>query len=329
MEPIFTILLIVVFFAILILGHEAGHFLAAKLLRLEVKEFGLGLPPKIFSRKWRGTEYSINAIPFGGFVKVPAINYATEDSLKTPAWKKVIVFISGGVMNFIIAWVAFIIIFMVGTPRGVFVSAVLDNSPAEIAGLQAGDKLVGIDSITPFIDLVSESAGQPIIFQVERQGVVLNIEAIPQIDDDTHRIGVELIEGGFPQKGFFDSLQHGFQSAWSFLTRIITAFIAIFRYGNFSDAVGPVGIFSAVQVAHNLGIVYFLQLLGVVSLNLMVVNFFPLPALDGGHLLLIIAEKINKKPFSKKIIEHINSVSYILLLILIFIVTIRDIIRLL
>jgi len=328
MESIFTVFLIIIFFAILIIGHEIGHFMAAKFLKLEVKEFGFGLPPKLFSRKWKGTEYSINAIPFGGFVQVPAINYTTEDSFKIPAWQKVLVFISGGIMNFIIGWVAFTIIFMIGTPRGVYISAVLSDSPAEIAGLKPGDKLSGIDSITPFIDMLADGEGEPIVFQIERQGKILEIEALPQIENGVPRIGVELVEGGFPQKSFFESFWHGLQAAWLFLIRIITAFFAMFRYGDFTDSAGPVGIFSAVQTARDLGVVYFLQLLGVVSLNLMVVNFFPLPALDGGHLLFIFIEKIRRKPLSKQLIARISMVSYTFLLILIFVVTIRDIIRL-
>ncbi len=328
MEPIFTIFIIIVFFAVLILGHEAGHFIAAKLLKLEVKEFGFGLPPKLFSRKWKGTEYSINAIPFGGFVQVPAINYMEEDLFKIPAWQKVLVFISGGIMNFIIGWVAFTIIFMIGTPRGVYISAVASDSPAEIAGLKPGDKLLGMDSITPFMDKIAKSAGEPIVFQIERRREILDIQALPRIDEGALRIGVELVEGGFPQKSFFESFWYGLQAAWLFLIRIITAFIAMFRHGDFADSAGPVGIFSAVQTARDLGIVYFLQLLGVVSLNLMVVNFFPLPALDGGHLLFIFIEKIRRKPMSKKLIMLISSASYTLLLILIFVVTIRDIIRL-
>ena len=125
MELILTALLIIVFFAVLILGHETGHFAASKLLRLEVQEFGFGLPPKIFSRKWRGTEYSINAIPFGGFVKVPALDYSNGSEFKIPTWKKIVVFSSGVFMNFIISWVVFSIIFMIGTPKGVYVGGVI------------------------------------------------------------------------------------------------------------------------------------------------------------------------------------------------------------
>ncbi|MFA4999494.1 MAG: M50 family metallopeptidase [Parcubacteria group bacterium] len=328
MEFIFTALLIIVFFAILILGHEMGHFMASKLLKLKVEEFGFGLPPKLISRKWRGTEYSLNAIPFGGFVKVPAVDYSAEDNSNVPAWKKAIVFSSGVLMNFIIGWFAFSIIFMLGTPQGVYVSAVMENSPAASAGFQTGDKLGGFDSIAPLATLIDSNIGNALILEVERKNEVLDIQVIPESDDDGGRIGVELVESGAPREGFFKSFLSGLRAAWSFSGRIIIVFFSMFKHGDFTASTGPVGIFSAVQVAKNMGLPYFLQLLGVVSLNLMVVNFFPLPALDGGHILFLLVEKIRKKPLSRKVISKVNAVSYALLLLLMFIVTIRDIIRL-
>jgi len=328
MEFISTALLIIVFFAILILGHEVGHFTASKLLKFKVEEFGFGLPPKIFGKKWRGTEYSINAIPFGGFVKVPALDYSTEDSSNIPAWKKAVVFSSGVVMNFLIAWVAFSIIFMIGTPKGVYIGGVLKDSPAEEAGLKSGDELLGFDSITPLISLINSNSGNEIVFEVDRRGEILSVGIVPEDDGGIGKIGVELIESGFPREGFFQSFWSGLKAVGSFIARIIGAFSSMFRRGDFTGSTGPIGIFSAVQVAKDMGLVYFLQLMGVVSLNLMIVNFFPLPALDGGHIMFLLAEKIRGKPISKKVISRVNSICYGALLLLMFIITIRDIIKL-
>lgn len=325
---IFTALLIIVFFAVLILGHEIGHFTAAKLLKLEVKEFGFGLPPKLFGKKWRGTEYSINAIPFGGFVNVPAIDYSTEDAFKVPAWKKIIVFSSGVIVNFLIAWAAFSVIFMIGTPKGVYVGGVVKDSPAEKAGLKAGDELLGFESITPLIELINRNPGNKLTLEVERQKEVLAIEVVPASEEGVGKIGVELVESGFPREGFFQSFWSGLKAAWSFVVRIVQAFASMFSRADFTGSTGPIGIFSAVQVAKDMGIVYFLQLMGVVSLNLMIVNFFPLPALDGGHVMFIVIEKIRRKPISKKMIIGLNSFFYALLLVLMFVITIRDIINL-
>jgi regulator of sigma E protease len=323
-----TALLIIVFFAILILGHEVGHFTAAKALKLDVKEFGFGLPPKLFGKKWRGTEYSVNMIPFGGFVNVPAIDYSAEGSFKVPAWKKAVVFSSGVVMNFLIAWVAFSVIFMIGTPKGVYVGGVVKGSPASEAGIKPGDELLGFDSITPLISLISSHSGEKIAFEVSRQGEVVSVEVVPESENGVGKIGVELIESGFPKEGFFQSFGSGLQAVWNFITRIVGAFASMFRHGDFTGSTGPVGIFSAVQVAKDMGLVYFLQLMGVVSLNLMIVNFFPLPALDGGHIMFLVLEKIRRKPINKKVIMGVNSFFYALLLVLMFVITIRDIIKL-
>jgi len=329
MEFIFTVSLIIIFFAILILGHEIGHFVAAKLLKFEVQEFGFGLPPKIFGRKWRGTEYSLNAIPFGGFVRVPALDYSTEERFAIPLWKKAIVFTSGVFMNFIIAWVVFSIIFMIGAPEGVYVSAIMDNSPAQIAGIKAGDKLIDFQYLSALINTIGNTEpGDSLTLRVERERKILNILVTPTIDEGTGRIGVELIETGFPKEGFFQSFQSGAETAWSFIIKIIEAITTMFRYGDFTDTAGPVEIFIAIQVTEDMGIIYFLQLLGVVSLNLMIINIMPLPALDGGHMLILLVEKLRRKPINKQLILRINSISYSLLLLLMFVVTIRGIIRL-
>ena len=329
MEFIFTAILIIIFFAILILGHEVGHFAASKLLKFEVQELGFGLPPKIFGRKWRGTEYSLNAIPFGGFVRVPALDYSTEESFKIPLWKKIIVFTSGVFMNFIIAWVVFSIIFMIGAPKSVYVSDIIDNSPAQIAGIKVGDKLVDFEYLAPLISLIENTKlGDPLPLRVERQQEIFNIKVFPEINNGVGRIGVELMEAGFPKEGFFQSFQSGAETAGSFIVRIIKALFAMFRYGDFADTAGPVEVFVAIQVTEDMGIIYFLQLLGVVSLNLMIINLLPLPALDGGHILILLVEKIRRKPINKQLILRINSVSYSLLLLLMFVVTIRGVIRL-
>lgn len=323
-----TIVLIIVFFAVLVLGHEAGHFVAAKLLRLEVKEFGLGFPPKLIGKKIRGTEYSLNAVPFGGFVKIPALDDSLKDKSFVPAWKRAIVLVSGVAMNFIIAWAAFSLIFMMGSPKGVYVSGVFDGSPAEFSGLKAGDKFKEYDSIDSVIAAINSNAGKTLFFKIERPGKTILIEIVPENKNGAGRIGVELIESGFAKEGFFKGIVSGLGSAWSFSGRIISAFAFMFRHADFSSGSGPVGIFTAVSVAKDMDFVYFLQLLGVVSLNLMIINIFPLPALDGGHLIFLAVEKLRGKSLGKNIKNRINSISFIFLLVLMFVVTIRDILRL-
>jgi len=329
-----TALLLVVFFAILIIGHEFGHFIAARLLHMEVEEFGFGFPPKIFGKKIGRTEYTLNLIPFGGFVKIgdlEPIDQAPDGTMPkklAPSWKRAIVFASGVAMNFLIGWVAFVFIFMIGAPRAVYVSNVLPDSPAGVSGIKPGDRFVDFRTVGELTDFVKARAGQNISFNIDRYGEKISASSTPEVIDGTVRIGVELLESGFDKQNVFRSIGSGFVSAADMSWRILSALFGMFSKGDFSSSSGPVGIFNAVSVAKDMGLVYFLQLLGVVSLNLMVINILPLPALDGGHLLFLIIEKIRRKPISFKVQSTINSTSFILLLILMFVVTIRDVIKL-
>src|SRR3989338_9026559 len=143
------IITIVIFLAILIVTHEFGHFITAKFFKLRVDEFAFGFPPKIFSKKVGDTTYSVNAIPFGGFVKLYGENEAGDDPNEKPersfyhqkAWKRGLIIAAGVVMNFIIGWFAIsLVIFVSGAPAAVYISDVVIGSPAESAGFVKGEK---------------------------------------------------------------------------------------------------------------------------------------------------------------------------------------------
>ncbi|MDD4931048.1 MAG: M50 family metallopeptidase [Candidatus Colwellbacteria bacterium] len=331
-----TTLLIIVFFAILILGHELGHFLAARILGMKVQEFGFGFPPKLWGKKIKGTEYTVNLIPFGGFVRIDdlePVDIAPEDTGRkegrAPIWKRAIVFSSGVVMNFFLAWLAFSFIFLVGVPKALYVSGTISGSPAESSGLKAGDRFIDFNTVSDLTDFIGDNPGKEVSLTVDRYGDKVSVKAIPEIKNGAEaRIGVELIESGFPKQNFFVAMWSGFLTSCDFIWKILSALFGMFRHGDFSSSSGPVGIFTAVSVAKDMGVAFFLQLLGVVSLNLMVINAFPLPALDGGHIVFLIIEKIRRKPISLKVQSAINSTSFVLLLILMFVVTIKDVIGL-
>ena len=231
-------------------------------------------------------------------------------------------------MNFIIGWLAFSFIFMVGAPNAVHVSNILADSGAAVSGIEAGDKFVDFSTAAELTDFIKSQTGQSISFNIDRYGEKISISVMPKEIEGVSRIGVELIESGLPKQNVWQSLGSGFLFAQKFSWKILSALFGMFSRGDFSASSGPVGIFNAVSIAKDMGIPYFLQLLGAVSLNLMIINILPLPALDGGHLLFLIVEKIRRKPVSVKVQTAINSTSFVLLLILMFVVTMRDIIRL-
>ncbi len=330
MSFILTALLLLLFFGVLLLGHELGHFISARLLGFKVDEFGFGFPPKIFGKKVGDTEYSLNLIPFGAFVKIRGLEDADEDGQESvlPAWKKALVFGAGVLMNFMIGWFAFFLIFMIGAPKAVYIGNIVADSPAERAGLTAGDKFSDYPELDNLISFIRSNPDKEISLNIDRYGKDVEIKVIPEMKGDVATIGVELLESGFDRVDPLTAGWSGLKASFDMVGRIFMAFINMFRHGDFSSSSGPVGIFRAVDVAKDMGIVYFLQLLGIVSLNLTVFNLLPLPALDGGHLLFLLLGKLRGKPIDLRVRQAITGFFFIALLLLMFIVTIKDVINL-
>ncbi|MBZ1348858.1 MAG: site-2 protease family protein [Candidatus Liptonbacteria bacterium] len=343
MDFFIVFLLIVVFLAILILGHEGGHFLAARLFGVDVEEFGFGFPPRLFSKKIGKTIYSFNFFPFGGFVKIKGVDVSKEeadkiqknDDLKNDfrsqsTLKKIIIILSGVIVNFIIGWLAFSVVFMVGIPKAVYVRGTLPESPAFLAGFQSGDKILGFEKMEDFIKLIEDSPQKNIEIEIKREGKVLFIEAVPRLDDNLNKgvLGIELFETGMEKSGLVNSFKNGFEQSVNIMKLIALSLASIIREGDFSSVVGPVGVFQAIGSAKELGIPYIFQLLGLISLNLVFINILPLPALDGGRVIFIIIEKIIRRPINYKIESAIHSFFFLVLLFLLIAVTIKDVSRL-
>ncbi len=324
--------MVIFFFAILIIGHEFGHFLAARLVKIEVEEFGIGFPPRIFGKKFGKTLYSINWIPFGGFVKIPSLGADLDPKKKNtiaPAWKRAIVFISGVLFNFLIGWVAFSAVYSMGSPVGVYISRIVPDSPAAVAGFKSGDLLKDFSVSEDFITFVKQSPGKNISVKIDRSGAEKIISVSPKMNPEgIPQIGAEIIDGGFERQPLFQALISGFNDAVSVCGRIFTALLSMFRYFDFSASVGPVALVSAISNANHLGLSRYLDLLGLVSLNLAILNILPIPALDGGHLIFLAIEKIRRKPLALNRQMAINGLFFLLLLALMFFVTIKDVITL-
>ena len=184
------IVLVIIGLSLLILGHEAGHFFVAKLLGLKVDEFGIGFPPRITAKKFGETEYSINWLPFGGFVRIggergefevidpeggapaaastapPQATDADKARLfyNQPAWKKSLIVLAGVFMNFILGWLFIAIVFMVGVPQTLVISGTQTGSPAATAGIQAGDVVKGYTDAQSFINYIDANKGQSVTF---------------------------------------------------------------------------------------------------------------------------------------------------------------------
>lgn len=313
--------------SLLVLVHELGHFWAAKYFTMPVEELGIGFPPRVWSKIRGGTRYSVNALPLGGFVKLHGEleDVGVDSFVNQKPWKRVIVLIAGVCMNFAAGWLIFSIVFWAGVPPVIIITQVSSGSPAAEAGLRQGDRIRTELDVNGFISFINNHKGAAMALAVERDGHDLSFTLTPR----THppqgdgALGIALQGVGIPRAGFFEGLYRGFFAsaavAWSVIQGLGLLFSAP------EAIVGPVGIFTIAVSTGKIGFVYVLQLLGVISLNLAVLNLLPIPALDGGRLLFIIIEKFRGKPFRAHTEQHANAIGFMFLIALIVGVTIKDI----
>ena len=342
------IVIIIIFLSILIIIHELGHFFTAKKFGLWVEEFGFGLPPKIWSKKKGETVYSINALPFGGFVKIYGEDredeeesdkrQATSDKARSfsslPAWKRAVILVAGVVMNFILGWILVSIVFAIGIPQAVFITDVKANSPAAESGILANDKILDFKTTKDFISFIDQNRDKEISLKIERAGKEIEIKAAPRKNPPVGEgaLGVALIDAGQPKMGVFQAIWEGLKSSVEIFSMIYVAIFnllkaAILGKGSLAGLTGPVGIVKITGEVSKLGIIYLFQLLALISLNLAAINIFPFPALDGGRILFLIIEKIKGSPLPQKFERYANALGLALLLFLMLVITIKDIAR--
>jgi len=302
------------------------------------------------------TIYSLNWLPLGGFVKIKGQdgdNKNDEDSFAAkPIYQRALVLVAGVVMNIVLAWFLFSIGYMIGLPQttndlgkrarvseqSVLVADVLADSPAAVAGLEAGDKILAVEGLK----ITTESGLQEVIgnrgdmeteILINRNGEEKTILATPKKSNDRAVIGISIFAAGKISYPFFSALTEGAKTtAWT-LEAIVLAFIGLFR-DMFSGVsvgdqfAGPIGIANITGQAARMGLVYLLQFMALLSLNLAVLNILPFPALDGGRLLFLLIEKLKGSPVRKTFENLMNNLGFLLLILLIIFITVKDVIKL-
>ncbi len=335
--------------SLIVLAHEFGHFIAAKLSKIGVDEFGFGFPPRLFARRWGETTYSINALLFGGFVRIYGEDGKENDSRafnNQPVWRRMLVTCGGVLINVVVAWLFFSAVFMAGAPEHLVISDVAPGSPAAAAGIVSGDIIHevrgGTQTLTipikvdAFITLVKEAA-------VRNEAVVLNVGSVGAGEREVSLVpranppagegalGVGLAEAGVPQTGFFKSFLSGAEETWVLAKFTVLGLMDFFGRafsapGTLREAMGPVGIAAATAAqASTLGFSYLLRLLGFISLNLAVLNLIPFPALDGGRIVFLLIEKLKGSPVSYVVQRLVNASGFVVLLLLMLAVTFKDV----
>ncbi|MBR2216100.1 MAG: RIP metalloprotease RseP [Selenomonadaceae bacterium] len=340
---VLTIIAAVFVFGLLVLVHELGHFVTAKMAGMRVDEFAIGFGPKLVSVRRGETVYSIRAIPLGGFNDIagmdPEHNTAGERGYcERPIFSRMYVILAGSLMNLVLPIFIFFGIFLtVGaqTPSSEPVlGKVMEDKPAYVAGLQSGDRIVSIDGKAiatwlDFVNSVQDSAGENLTVVYEREGVRAETQVTPEYDKQAQRalMGV-LANVETLHPGLIDAFFMALERTWLIITMMLTALVNLILELSGSDLAGPIGVAQMAGEVAERGIVPLLNFTALLSLNLGIINLFPIPALDGGHFLTLIIEAVRGKPLSPKAMYYAQRVGIALLILLMLFATRNDIMRL-
>ena len=337
--------------AILVLFHEAGHFFAAKAVGMGVHEFAFGFGPRLFRiAKRRGTEYTVHAIPAGGFVRIAGMDPGEEDAengyYSKPYWQRAVVLVAGSFMNLVLAVLIFSLMGpLYGLPEikdtnYALVGPVQAGSEAERMGMRDGDKIIEIVGLAKgsrkdIVDTIHESTGRELTLKVQRDSRVLTMTGTPQ---ETTEGGVKYGAFGFTQDyelvfvkaGLWASTKRGISTSVEWAKRIVQL---IMSRAVAEEVGGPVAIGYVTYEAFKSGFGQLVFWLAIISVNLAVVNLLPIPVLDGGHLLLMPVEKIyglfkQGRKLPANTIYAVQAFGLLVIVSLFLMLTYRDIIRL-
>lgn len=304
-----------------------------------------------------GTIYSLNWIPLGGFVKIKGENGDGRDQdsfASKPAWQRAIMLVAGVAMNIALAWLVITIGLMFGLPQvldnlpadakitghQIQIVDVIADSPAAKADFKIGDFIADIsdqkfNTYQEVQDFVDKHNGQALTYTIKRGQDLIDKEVTPTTMKETNRggIGIGIAEIGLVRYPFFTAIAKGFITTFALLWVIFLGFIGLlsrlFTGQNVSaEIAGPVGIATLTGQMVDMGWVYLMQFVALLSLNLAIINILPIPALDGGRLLFLGIEKLRGKPVKQTTEAMIHNIFFILLLALILLVTYKDIAKL-
>ncbi len=371
MDVIGTVAAFIGILVVLVLVHELGHFLVAKRAGITVEEFGIGFPPRVASLTWRGTRYSLNWIPLGGFVKMlgedgdvevrrlreqgmtdDEVEHAMEGAFnRRPVWTRVTVLLAGVVMNFVLAAALFAVAFSLPLVVGegpLTVTEIQEGSPAD-GQLEVADVIVGVDGetferSTELTEYVAERGGTSVTLDVERGGEALEIELVPRVVTDEERaqgIGpvgfaydpARVVEEPSSVEGPIEAVATGTSTAWTIAVAIpggladaVGGLIGL--NPNAPDARGPIGIAQETGRVLEAPLVSQLFFIGLLSVNLAVLNVLPFPPLDGGRIAVVVVEAMRRRKLPAEREAMIYLTGFAVLIALVILISIQDIQRL-
>ncbi len=337
--------------------HELGHFVFCKLFGIRTPEFSIGFGPVLFSRKIGGTKFVISAVPLGGFVEIAgaaemgqgeqkhALSQESDSFAAKPYYQKFLVMMGGISFNLLFAYFACILLAFTGIPKTRYlyptnakttIHKMQSDSVAEKAGLQVGDSIRSIDNIPvhkkpiDFIKTIQSLPNKTVPIQFKRGGelheIVVTVGTRTVGDITVGSLGItDLDMKDIPGQPFFAAIRRGIQmtNAWIVLT--VRGFLSIFQQRSVEGMGGPVALISMLSQDATSHLKIFLILLVIISINLAIINLFPLPILDGGQLLFYTIEAIAGRPLPLKVREYIHIASWLFILVLILYLTVQDV----
>ncbi|MBU0629904.1 MAG: RIP metalloprotease RseP [Candidatus Margulisbacteria bacterium] len=341
-----SILSFLVVFTIIAVAHELGHFIWAKRVGIRVLEFGIGFGPRLFSVTRNGTLYSLNSIPILAFVRLAGENNTEEDNAvpanekiqAKPPIQKLKAVVAGPGMNIVVAFfILTLYIAFFGNPIGASneIGMINRNSPAEQAGLKIGDKLLSINgkqfkNMEEAIDYIHRSPEKPLKLSLQRGDKKILLTATPK---KNLRLKVSLL--GFSPKPLYEKVNPfvaiflAFQQTYLMVFSVLLVVWQLITGGvSLFDLAGPVGIAQVTGKYAQSGFASLVYFTAFISVNVGVLNLLPLPALDGGRILFYLWELATKRPVDEKLEYRVNSIGFILLLLLMALVTFSDLLRL-
>ncbi len=350
----YGILAAVVLLGVLIFVHELGHFLAARRLGVRVTRFSLGFGPKIAGVVKGDTEYVLSAIPLGGYVKMVGEDIFEEEELSEeekkvafshkPVWVRAVIVAAGPFFNLLFAAVVLSFVYLWGTPvLDPVVGNVMPNTPAASAGLQKGDRILSIngdpiESWDELSSIVHKSAGKRITVKVKRGEMVLTISLVPEEKEITTPLGKKLKVGmmGVVAAGTYhivrsNPLMAVFLGVQKTIEMIVLTLIGLVkllqRVVPWKSVGGPILIFQMAKQQAQAGMLAMLSFAAFISVNLGIINLFPIPVLDGGHLLFLGIEKVMGRPPKPQTVEMAQKAGIFLLVTLMILACYNDILR--
>lgn len=362
-----SILIFLAVLFVLVLVHEWGHYITAKKTGMRVDEFAIGFPPRLFSVKKGETEYSFNALPIGGYVRIygenpDAVIENDPDKARAfgarPLWAQAVVLVAGVTMNILFAWLLFFVTFLIGVPTAVdeatasdeavlYISDILPTSPlyglmpTGVAVTKLATSDASLEALTPssFSAFVQEAVGEEVVitYQTKDEEKTIAVTPVPGLiaaDKEKVAVGVSLALVEVEKLGVGAAVLESVKATYGGFIAITVGLGTLLSQSvqgtaDFSQVAGPIGIVGMVGDAATYGLTALLTFTAMISLNLAVINLLPIPALDGGRLLFVGIEAITRKPVNPVWMGRVNLIGFALLMLLMIVVTWNDIAKLL